>query len=588
MPPLLTTDLKEIPNSATHTQPAMVVVNFAGEPTYIFAWKGQKDPDDVWWSGWGNGGEISGTSTDAAPALAVASVFQGTTLYLAWKVAGGSEVKVLQYNLGGDGFPSDTGKWESLPTKSGRPGNPTVTTDAAPALAVGANSLLYMVWKAPGNDALMAWSVYDGSGWSAAATIPSAKTDTNPALAGWNTSGPGNVLPLCLAWKGANTDGVFWSMFTPGATTLTQNQMTGASTDAAPALTTGLAKSYYVVWKGKGQNTPNFAPLSGETAGTAFTLPQVTTNVGPSAGNWANIAPGDPGDTFNDLILAWKDISGALWRGFWSIVSNPAPFPGAGADFGRTVDEGSNNYIFYRSTKCDLLRKIVVTITVTEDLDCPKGFSFQLNTNTATNSKNYSRCEWQQCGYMLDSSGNLTSWVNNWVNTNHGPVSIDTIGETNSAGQLQNLLHQWPTPTIPAGCTLTVSLGYASDGVTVKSAAFDVVLPEGGGTKSNGIDFASNLALTPAPGLDAADYLAPISVLQLVIVGQDNKADADFKSGAGTITISSEDPLTAGDNRPGCADTSATLEQSNILYGALSASPSVSFVQLFVASGAKN
>jgi hypothetical protein len=114
------------------------------------------------------------------------------------------------------------------------------------------------------------------------------------------------------------------------------------------------------------------------------------------------------------------------------------------------------------------------------------------------------------------------------------------------------------------------------------------VFPEGGGTKSNSIDYASNLAFTPPPGVVAADYLAPISVVQLVIVGEDNKADADFKSGAGTISVSAADPLIAGDSRPSCADNSATLEQSNILYGVLSATPSSNLTQVFCASASKN
>lgn len=119
-------------------------------------------------------------------------------------------------------------------------------------------------------------------------------------------------------------------------------------------------------------------------------------------------------------------------------------------------------------------------------------------------------------------------------------------------------------------------------------ASFGVVLPAGGGTKSNNIDFAGNLAITPAPGLTAADYLAPISATQIVVVGVDNKADADFKSGAGTITISGAEPLIAGNGWPACADNSRTLEQSNILYSALSSTPSASFAQAFTVSASKN
>jgi len=587
---LITNNLQKVANAVTRTQPAMVLGGFAGEPNYISAWKGQKSTDEVWWSGNGGGaGSISGTTTDTAPALAILDVFLTQTLYLAWKVAGSNTVKVLQYVLGEDGFPLVGGEWKALPTAPGQSSNPTASTDAAPALAVGANNQLYLVWKTPGDDAPLECSVYNGTEWSTPEVLPTAKTNTNPALAAWNTSGPGPVLPLCLAWKGATTDDVFWALYTPGSSTLNQNHVLGASTDAAPALVAGpvpAGKSYYVVWKGKGDDSLSFASISGETVGVTYTLPQVQTNLGPAAVDSSNNTSGFGAQVFNNLTLSWTDkTTGEVWTGNWAIVPNPAPFPGAGTDFGRTPDQGSNNYIFYRSTDCKLLNKVVVTIDVTEDLNCPQGFSFQLNANSPTSAKNYSRCSWQQCGFQLDSHGNLTSWVNNWINDKK--YTIDTIGQTNAAGQEENLLKQWSKPTIPAGCTLTIALQYDHD-LTVTSAVFTVDLPDGGGTPNNKIDYASNLAISPERGLVATDYLAPISVLQLVIVGFDNKADADFKSGAGTITVSAADPLIAGDSRPSCANDIATLEQSNILYGVLSATPSVSLTQTFCASYSKN
>jgi hypothetical protein len=384
-------------------------------------------------------------------------------------------------------------------------------------------------------------------------------------------------------------------MFTPGSVTLVFNQVSGASTDTAPAVAAGEAGSgypYFLIWKPKGQSSLSFVPVGGQTAGQTvgqtFTLPQVQTNLAPGASDSFSTTSGFGSQIFDNLTLAFVTENGDVWQGVWSVVPDAAPFPGAGTDFGRTPDEGSNNYIFYKSTDCQLLKKIAVTIVVTEDLDCPKGFAFQLNANSATNASNFSRCEWQQCAFDLDSQGHLTSWVNNWVNTNNGPSSIDTIGQKDSNEQLKNLLHTWDKPTIPQGCTLKIALNYGKDDVTVTSATFSVVFPEGGGTKSNSIDYASNLAFTPPPGVVAADYLAPISVVQLVIVGEDNKADADFKSGAGTISVSAADPLIAGDSRPSCADTSATLEQSNILYGVLSATPSSNLTQVFCASASKN
>ena len=584
MAPLISTDLNKLPDAVTNARPSMALG--------IIAFKGQKETDEVYLGGNGMpGGPVNGTKTDQGPALAAVNVYLQSTLYLAWKTAGQETVEVLQYALAQDSLPVE-GKWVHLPTTTG-PANPAASTDAAPAMAVGANNQLYMVWKTPGSNAPIAWSVYDGTGWSTPETIPLARTSDAPSLGGFNTSGPGNVLPLCLAWRGAESDGVYWAMFTPGSPALSQNNISGATTDASPAVapgppvSSGEAFSYSLIWKPKGANTLSLVPVSGKTVGTTFTLPQVQTDHGAAAvDNW-NDTNGFGATVFNNLTVAFADKTGNVWRGIWAMVPDPAPFPGAGSDFRRTPDEGSNNYVFYRSNDCKLLDRVTVTVNVTTDLHCPLGFGFQLNTNSATNSANFGRCEWQQCGFILDSNGNLTSWVNNWVSTNKGPKSIDTVLTRDSSGNLKNLLYSWSTPTIPAGCTLTITLHFDQH-LVVTSASFSVILPAGGGTENNHIDFASNLAITPGPGLTAADYLAPISAAQIVIVGPDNKKDADFKSGAGSIGISAADPLIAGSGRPACADGSQTLEQSNVLYGVVSSTPSASFGQTFSVAASKN
>jgi hypothetical protein len=587
MPPLISTDLKKLSNAVTHSRPSMALG--------VIAIKGQQQTDKVFLVG----GQppscpVPGTSTDEAPALAGVNVFGANTmLYLAWKVAGKDAIEVRQFLLGLDGFPTDTGSWVSLPASGGKPSNPAASTDAAPAMAVGANNLLYLVWKTPGADAAMAWSVYDGTGWSAPETIPSAKTSAAPALAGYDTSGPGNVRPLCLAFKGGSTDNLYWSLFTPGSATFEANQMAGVSTDTAPAVAAGEAGSgypYFLIWKPKGESSLSFAPVGGSTAGAAvgqtYTFPQIQTNVAPGASDSYSTTSGFGSQIFDNLTLTYPDKNGDLWQGIWSVVPSAASFPGAGTDNGRTPDEGSNNYILYGNDSCESLGDVAIAITVTSDLDCPKGFSFQLNGNVSQKASNYSRCAGQQCGFQFDSSGNLTGWVNNWVNSKTD--TIDTIGDTTSNGGIANLLHKFPSSKIPSGTVMTIKLKY-DENLWITSTVFTAVLPNGDKTPPVEIDYEKSLLPGfPAPNLTAKDYMAPVCVLQTVIVGFDNKANADFKTGAGTITLSAGVPLIAGDARPACSGGLVTEEQSNILYGPLSTTPSKSQTQTFCASTSAN
>ena len=101
-------------------------------------------------------------------------------------------------------------------------------------------------------------------------------------------------------------------------------------------------------------------------------------------------------------------------------------------------------------------------------------------------------------------------------------------------------------------------------------------------TKSNHITYDKVLLSPyPATGETPSDYLAPICAVQLVIVGFDGGATANFTKGAGTITLSATNPLIPGDTRPTCSDWTSTLEKSNLLYGALSATPNTTLTQAF-------
>ena len=565
----ITTDLQEFEICKTNTQPAIALVGFAGEPSYIFAWKGPSSTDEIHLS---TVAPINGAATDAAPALAVGGSYLVTTLYLAWKVGNG--VNVRQYILAEDGFPMVVGSWEKLPTANGRSSEPDALTDAAPALAVGVDNKLYIVWKTPGDDAFLAWSVYDGSGWSKPETIPLAKTSTNPALVSWLSEGEAKVT-FCLAWKGANTDDVFWSSFTPGSSSITQNHVLGASTDAAPAVTTGyVGGSYtpYVVWKDKSDGLVSYAPLSGKTAGVITTLVQAATNAGPAATNWSNYDPSDPEQTFNSLILAWKGAnSDTVWSGGFNVLPDPAPL----RPYTQPHTLGSNcNYIM--STDGAFITALSIMIEVTQEIASSNGYGLQLNCFAPHNE--YSA--WQQ--YVLQND--LTQFwgqADNWkLKTPSGYTEI--VNYQPFPGGTGFCLLKGPTP---AGTILEIELTFDSATKKVTGATFTATVP---GQKKVPPFLVS---LYDAP-IDAGPHkkgpdeelpqMSPIVAFQVLLVAKDQKTTV-FSSGAGTITITCKPGVAAGEGFPLIVEfPEPSGEEGNSGYSQLPAGFSETFTQSFV------
>jgi hypothetical protein len=567
MSDLLTSILDKAPNAVTNAPPAVVAITFAGSPSYLMAFKGQKSTDQVYLADAGAlNGPVKNTSTDAQPALAAIDVYLTQALVLAWKVAGKETVEVMTYPLGEDGFPTSGGSWTSLAT-------PAAQTDTAPALAIGANSQIYLAWKTPGPSGTVNWSVYDGHSWSKPVAIAQAVTNHAPALAGWNTSGPGNVWPLCLAWKQASGYDLFWSSFTPGAASITVNQVPGVATDASPALTPGpegQGAAYYLAWKDQGAETISFAPVKDETTGAVLTLPQARSSHGPGIANYSNNTSGFGAEVFNTVIVAFAGLtSGDVWQGQWAVVSSPASAPSGGL-------KGASNYVLAAGTDCEVLTGVVVTITFTQPLAYSNGYSFQLNCNSPTNAPNYQRCNWQQCGWQVDSSGDLQYWINNWT--------VSDGNSINTPYDSQYTITTLPSTTLPARYVLTITLDFDPHNHNLIGTTF-------GASDENGHPFPSKyvgyvglpLAINNAPsGSTVTDqYLAPIAALQLTFDGFDNFEFATFTSGAGEITFKADQKLTAQPSIPSCADQTTTGENSNMLYGAIPSGADETQTQLF-------
>jgi hypothetical protein len=82
--------------------------------------------------------------------------------------------------------------------------------------------------------------------------------------------------------------------------------------------------------------------------------------------------------------------------------------------------------------------------------------------------------------------------------------------------------------------------------------------------------------------------LAPITALELNLVGPANSESAVLSSGAGTVTYAASTPLTVLRGEPACTETgTVTAETANTSYGVLAAGPSNSITQTFTFTTAK-
>lgn len=238
---------------------------------------------------------------------------------------------------------------------------------------------------------------------------------------------------------------------------------------------------------------------------------------------------------------------------------------------------GSNsNYIMYND--CNNLIGVSVTINVTEDMvfesatgpagpgqpTNAEGFAFQLNAYSA---QGYTTV-WQQYCLILWNY-NLTGQINNW--TANGAI-IDYISPALTNTPL-------PSVTIPAGYQLSIILGSLS--ANINAVTFKVIDNRGQQVVNVTYKLLDDTTNAGAP-VTVAD-LAPIVAFELNIVGQQNGAIAVLSSGAGTITYTASEGLTALTQEPACTDSTAfTEEQANTFYGVLAEdTPSNAFTQPF-------
>jgi hypothetical protein len=222
---------------------------------------------------------------------------------------------------------------------------------------------------------------------------------------------------------------------------------------------------------------------------------------------------------------------------------------------------GSSNYVFGTSTCSAPLKGVKVTIEITEDLtpgpttpaSCD-GFAFQLNANSLNSASAF---EWQQYILGVDSPGaSINGAYNNWTAPNN-LANQPTVLVAGPAVTLKTL----SAYTIPAGTTLTITLGYTGDDVS---------------QVTYGITGATPITQT----LMDPGAIAPIYELQVDLGGPGDSCLASFLSGSGTITYQSSTPFISQPSIPTCANGTVTAESSNSAYG-VPVGSGTEFVQSF-------
>ena len=256
-----------------------------------------------------------------------------------------------------------------------------------------------------------------------------------------------------------------------------------------------------------------------------------------------------------DKLFAVQTLCGAVsvqkegGPGTVTVVS-PAPKPpeGLGDNF---------NYIF--DSNCANILGLEVTIDVTEEISSTAGFTIQLNCYGATGAES----GWQQYVFQV-TSPELQGAVNNWPADPTASPPDDFVLDTFSIVSL-------PSASLPTGYKLTLALTYDGSG-NVTGANWTVI---GGGTSNTVNQVNTNIG-------EAASDLSPIIAFEVNLVGPPGGNSTSFTSGAGTITYSATNVLTALPIEPGCAEALVTTgEMSNAVYGELPSTPSTSFTQTF-------
>lgn len=238
----------------------------------------------------------------------------------------------------------------------------------------------------------------------------------------------------------------------------------------------------------------------------------------------------------------------------------PAPSGGLGS---------SSNYFI--NSGCNPITNLQIVLDVKTDIIANIGFGLQLNCY----SKKNKNIAWQQYFFSLQTAnglpgdpapGTLYTYVNNWN---------DAV--TKVVVYLSPELVVISDSKIAAKSKLTITLGQAGGSNNINSVSF--VYTDAGGTSHPAPPAPLSL---PGSGNPSED-VAPIVAFQVNLVSPINAKQAYFWSGAGTITYTASQQLTAESSFPGCdgAIFAGTGETANTVYGELPTGAHASLTQTF-------
>jgi hypothetical protein len=232
-----------------------------------------------------------------------------------------------------------------------------------------------------------------------------------------------------------------------------------------------------------------------------------------------------------------------------------------------------------------------VTIEITKDIVAEKGVNMQWNAYSDANAN----ATWMQycLGFQPVSGPELKiGWsVEYWPSTAYHQQLTKTVGLPvnsdlfNQLGALVTLPMATAGVTIPAGFKSVYTLAYDANGnvtgVTV------VVTDNHGKSTSSGLQQFKTFKFDHTKAAVTPDAMVPVLAFEMNIVGLNGGSYSFIKSGAGTITYKASIPMTVQNKQPKeiSAEGTDTAETSNIVYGQLSAGPSLQFTQTFEAAG---
>ncbi len=170
---------------------------------------------------------------------------------------------------------------------------------------------LVAAWRGFASDQGLYYSSFDGSSWSAPATIPGVGSSWGPSLCEFNGR-------LYAAWKGSGTDKQLWYTSFDGSCWAPQATIPGAASAIGPALA-GFGNKLYAAWKGSGTNEQLwYTSFDGSSWAPQATIPDVASEIGPtlrvgSGGRlYAAWKGSDDYDRLNDQLW-YTSFDGSSW-----------------------------------------------------------------------------------------------------------------------------------------------------------------------------------------------------------------------------------------------------------------------------------